>query len=67
MSKFLSINSNFENTHIVINVLGLKLKIKKKNTFELRAEKLLVKLWSMQYNNSFNAFLQQYILLRFQP
>lgn len=63
MSKFLSINSNFENTHIVINVLGLKLKIKKKNTFELRAEKLLVKLWSMQYNNSFNAFLQQYILV----
>lgn len=63
MPKFLSINSNFENTHIIINILGLKLKIKKKNTFELRTEKLLVKLWSMQYDNSFNAFLQQYILV----
>lgn len=63
MTKFLSISSNFENTHTVINILGLKLKIKKKNTFELRTEKLLIKLWSMQYDNSFNAFLQQYILL----
>lgn len=63
MTKFLSISSNFENTHTVINILGLKLKIKKKNTFEIRTEKLLVKLWSMQYDNSFNAFLQQYILV----
>ena len=63
MTKFLSISSNFENTHTVINILGLKLKIKKKNTFELRTEKLLIKLWSMQYDNSFNAFLQQYILV----
>lgn len=63
MQKFLSISPNFENTHTVINILGLKLKIKKKNTFELRTEKLLIKLWSMQYDNSFNAFLQQYILV----
>lgn len=63
MPKFLSISSNFENTHIVIKILGIKLKIKKKSTFELRTEKLLVKLWSMQYDNLFNAFLQQYILV----
>lgn len=63
MPKLLSINSNFENTHIIINIFGLKLKIKKRNNFELKYEKLLAKLWSMQYDNSFNAFIQQYTLI----
>ena len=59
----LYIRSNFENTHIVITIFGIRIKIKKKKTFELRTEKLLTKLWSMQYDNTFNAFLQQYILV----
>ena len=63
MSKIFSIGSNFKNTHIILKILGLKFKIKKRNTFELRMEKLLVKLWSMQYDSTFNSFMQQYTLI----
>lgn len=61
-NNFISLVSNFENTHWGLSVLGLKIKINKRNKVELQQEKTIVNQWTTQFDNSFNNFMQQYIL-----